>query len=265
MLDPAHRFRSWPIGRKVMVVGILPSFLGLSAAFGMLTFPEQDGTDERLHCGVASRPDVALSMGTGPAISARLLAADPRAGDTPTPQAFATIRSYLAARPTSRPRFAVLATDGLPEPNCGSTVDATVAAIRDLRTSLGVDTYVLGFVGPTRSGDTSGIPALRAGLNRMADAGGRPRPGTTRYYEAVDGPALTTALQAIIASAADCHVELPATPARPGSLEVRQNGTRVSAAQWSLSGRRLTFTGAACDAIRSGVVTRVEVSDSCAP
>ncbi|MCZ7677876.1 MAG: hypothetical protein M5U28_03475 [Sandaracinaceae bacterium] len=132
---------------------------------------------------VATSPEIGLAHGTGPAIAARLIAADPRAGDTPTPDAFATVRSYLASTPTTRPRFVVLMTDGLPEPNCGATVPATVAAIADLRTSLGVETFVVGIVGPDSTGSMAGIPALRDALNMMADAGGRPRSGTLRYYE----------------------------------------------------------------------------------
>ena len=241
---------------------VLPSLTDLP--MGMLTFPRMDGTSELMSCTVASTPDIGIALGTGPAISARIIAADPRGGDTPTPQAFATARSYLASLPaTARPRFVVLATDGLPEPNCGATVPATVAAIAALRADFGIDTFVLGFVGPDRTGDTSGIPALQAALNEMAVAGGRARAGSLRYYEAVDGPAFERSLRAILASATDCTVELAATPARPSAIVVRQNGVVVPASGYTLTGRRLAFTGAACDAIRSGAVTTISVSDTC--
>jgi hypothetical protein len=97
----------------------------------------------------------------------------------------------------------------------------------------------------------------------MADAGGRPRSGSTRFYEAVDGPALTTSLEAIIAAAADCAMELSSVPPRPNAIEVRQNGALVPAGGWTLSGTTLRFWGAYCDAIRAGVVTSVNVSDAC--
>jgi len=122
---------------------------------------------------------------------------------------------------------------------------------------------VLCFVGPDRTGDTSGIPALQAALNEMAVAGGRARAGSLRYYEAVDGPAFERSLRAILASATDCTVELAATPARPSAIVVRQNGVVVPASGYTLTGRRLAFTGAACDAIRSGAVTTISVSDTC--
>ncbi len=230
---------------------------------GMMTFPHLDGTDERYNCAVASSPDVPLMFGAGPTIEARLLASTPRAGDTPTPAAFDTVQSYLSTHPSSRPRFVVLATDGLPEPNCGATVDATVAAISRLR-GAGIDTFVLGIVGPDSSGSTAGIPALQDGLNRMADAGGRARPGAIRYYEAVDAPALTTAMESIIAAAADCQFELASDPPRgAGSVEVLQDGVVVPSSGWTLTGRTLRFRGAYCDAIQLGAVRAIDVRDGC--
>ncbi len=230
---------------------------------GLLTFPRMDGTSELMSCMVASTPDIGIALGTGPTISARLITVDPRGGDTPTPQALATADAYIRAHPTSMPRFVVLATDGLPEPNCGATVPATVAAITSLRTMLGVDTFVLGFVGPDRTGDTSGIPALQAALNQMADAGGRARSGSLHYYEAVDGPAFERSLRAILASATDCGFDLASAPPRPGHEVVRQNGLVVPAASYTITGTRLTFSGLACDAIQSGSVTTISVSDTC--
>jgi hypothetical protein len=240
---------------------VLPMLDGLH--MGLLTFPRMTGDSETGNCMVASSPDVSVGLGTRSAILSRLETADPRAGDTPTPQAFTTAQSTFAAMSSPRERFVILATDGLPEPACGSTVDATVAAITDLRTSLGIDTFVLGIVGPDADGDTSGIPALQDGLNRMADAGGRARPGSIRYYEAVDGAALTAALEAIVAAATDCSFTLPSAPPRPGSIEVRQGTTLVPTSGWTLSGTRLEFTGAWCDSIQAGLVSSISVTDSC--
>jgi hypothetical protein len=250
----------WQELRTAMTT-VLPSLSDLP--LGLHTFPLQTGDAERLNCMVGTSPDVPIAFGAGPAIDARLAAATPRAGDTPTPDAFAAVRRYLASVTSSRQRFVVLLTDGLPEPNCGATVPATVTAIQELRTLHGVDTFVVGIVGPDSTGSTAGIPALRDGLNQMADAGGRPRTGTLRYYEAVDGPALTRSLRAVLAAATDCHVELSSTPSRPARVEVRQNDVLVPATGYTLTGRRLDFVGAACEAIRSGSVTRITARDTC--
>ena len=239
---------------------VLPMIADLH--MGLWTFPEVTGTSELLNCDIASGPDVGLAAGTSSAILSRLVAADPRAGDTPTPQCLSATDIYLSGITTSRERFVVLATDGLPEPNCGSTVAATVTAISALR-SAGVDTFVLGIVGPDNMGDTSGIPALRAGLNDMADAGGRARPGAIHYYEAGDVPSFTSALEAIIASATNCNFTLASTPPRPASTEVRFDGSLVPSSGYTLSGRNLEFTGAYCNQIQSGVVGAITVSNPC--
>jgi hypothetical protein len=254
-------------GLMMAMSAVLPSMSDLD--LGMLTFPELDMTAEHGNCAVAATPEITIGAGNGGLISARLIAADPRAGDTPTPAAIETARAYLAANPSTRQRFVVLLTDGLPEPNCGSDVPATVAAITNLRTTLGVDTFVLGIVGPN-PGDTEAqalarMTALRAGLNELAVAGGRARPLTApyRYYEGNDGPALELALRAILAAATDCSVDLSSTPSRPHAVQVRQNGVLVPASGYSLTGRRLEMRGTWCDAIRSGTVTTISVSDTC--
>ncbi|MCB9591434.1 MAG: VWA domain-containing protein [Sandaracinaceae bacterium] len=247
---------------QTAMTSVLPMLDALP--MGALTFPRTTGDSERGNCMVASSLDVGIATGTRPAILGLLTTEDPRAGDTPTPQAFATASSELMSMPSSAIRFAILLTDGLPEPACGSTVDATVAAISALRAS-GIDTFVIGIVGPDPGGSTSGIPALQAGLNRMADAGGRARPGAIRYYEAVDGAALTSALTSIVASATDCHFTLATAPARPSRVEVRFDGSRVPASGWTLAGTALTFTGTWCAQIQAGLVSSITVNDPCGP
>ena len=245
---------------KSAMSSVLPMLSDLH--MGLLTFPLLNGTSESGWCGVASGPDVGLALGTGAAINSRLVTADPRAGDTPTPQAFGVAMSYLGGLSTPRERFVVLLTDGLPEPNCGSTVSATVSAISSLRSS-GVDTFVIGIVGPDNMGSSAGIPALQAGLNQMADAGGRARSGAIRYYEANDGAALTNALESVVASATNCNFTLASAPPRPGAIEVLLDGNLAPASSWTLTGRDLTIHGSRCDNIQAGAVSSVTVRDNC--
>jgi len=241
--------------------GVLPMLPEMD--LGLLTFPEwQGGTSERLSCEMSDSPDIAFRRDAAASISARLALVDPVAGDTPTPGAFATASSYLAGVPAADTRFVVLVTDGLPEPNCGATVPATVSAISGLRAD-GVETFVLGIVGPDASGDASGIPALQDALNEFAVAGGRPRPGATQYYEAVDGPELSRALDAILASATECQFDLAVAPPRPGDVTVRLDGDAVPAAGYTLAGRHLEFHGTYCDRIQAGAVTAISVEDDC--
>ena len=122
---------------------------------------------------------------------------------------------------------------------------------------------MIGIVGPDRTGDTSGIPALRDGLNAMADAGGRPRSGTLHYYEAVDGAALTSSLEAILAAATDCHFEVSTAPARPSRVQVDEDASLVPTSGWTLTGTSLDITGTYCDRIRAGLVSSIRVTDTC--
>ncbi len=233
---------------------------------GMLMFPRLTGGSESGNCMVSASPEVPIALGTRPTIQSALVANDPRAGDTPTPQAFGVAQSYLMSTPTGRERFAILLTDGLPEPNCGSTVPATVAAINNIRTTLMMDVFVIGIVGPDRDGDTSGIPALQDALNMFAVAGGRPRSGAVRYYEATDGAALTSAMTSVLAAATDCRFRLPSAPPTPSTLQVRQDGLlipRSSFNGYTISGRDLEFHGAFCSAIQAGLITTIRVTDPC--
>ena len=246
---------------------VLPSMNGLDT--GLLTFPTQDGSGEGGNCSVSLFPDVSVGSNNGLAIALRLAAATPRGGDTPTPSAINTASTWFALSPSSRTRFVILATDGLPEPNCGATVSATVNAITSLRSLHDVDTFVLGIVGPDNNGSSAGIPALQAALNEFADAGGRPRAGTLRYYEAVDGATIADAMRSILAAASDCSVQLSSAPPGGVSLTVQQipagGGAPITipTTQFSVSGSTVQFTGAACTSIRAGNVDSVQASHSC--
>ncbi len=246
---------------KSALNSVLPTLSG--SLMGLLTFPEMDGTSELFNCKVASSPDIGLALGTSSGILTRLVAADPRAGETPTPDALATAATYLGSISTSRDRFVVLVTDGLPEPNCGATVAATVAAISSLR-SGGTDTFVIGIVGPDSSGNTSGIPALQDALNKMADAGGRARSGAVRYYDGPNAAGLTGSLAAVAASATDCQFILPSAPAQPLQVQARLDGVPVASTDFTVTAGVLTFSGNACAQIQAGTVSSITVADDCA-
>ena len=58
-------------------------------------------------------------------------------------------------------------------------------------------------------------------FNALADAGGRPRSGATRFYRPEDAAALIADLAAIPPAFADCRVHLDAAPAYPQRLVLR--------------------------------------------
>lgn len=220
---------------------------------GLILFP--DGGDAS--CTVATAPDVGIAARNAPAIIARLRAHPPHdMANTPTPSAIELAEDYLARTPSARPRYLVLATDG--EPTCGMTVDGTVAALDRVRSTYGIETFVLGIHG--------GVAGLHEALNRMAVAGGRPRAGATQYYNATTTAELATALRGIAASTAGCTYRLSRTPERPTLVTVEQDGAAVPAAGWTYTdatSREIRFLGSYCTRLTDGTVHTIRVHAPC--
>lgn len=188
-------------------------------------------------------------------------------GATPTGPSVDAARSYYGTIPVNPiGRYALLATDGLP--NCGAplpdggteeTVDETVAAIEALH-AAGVTTYVLGF--------GSGFGSDPSALNRMATAGGTPRP-----FSADSPAALDAALEAIAAEIIppSCTVELDGPTRDPMLFQVRFDGgpliprnmSHTSGWDYDPATNTITFYGTECEQVQSGSVTNIEVDFGC--
>jgi hypothetical protein len=189
-------------------------------------------------------------------------------GATPTHTSIDAARSYYASIPPNPiGRYALLATDGLP--NCGpeipdgggteETVDETVAAIAALRTD-GINTYVIGFgAGFDGSGDA---------LMRMAVAG-----GTMRPYTAMSAADLDMALDAIAAEVIppSCTVMLDGPPRDPmlfrvsfdGGPLIPRNTSHTSGWDYDPATNTITFYGPDCGRIERGEVVSVDVDFGC--
>jgi hypothetical protein len=234
------------------VRSVLPP-LDATLYMGLVIYPEPDA------CAVPATPQVPIVQPSGSVIASYLAVRGPyRTALTPTLGALQTAERYLRASASPRRRFIVLATDGAP--NCGSGVSEVVAQLGRIRT-LGVDTFVLGIPG----GDAS----LFGPLNVMADAGGRPRAGVVRFYEAGSTASLEAALRAITAAAASCTYRLGSVPSRPDLVTVQFDGAMIArdpASGWSYTDttyREIRFNGAACTRLQSGAVRTVNASFNC--
>ena len=112
---------------------------------------------------------------------------------TPTAEALEAAKGSTDMQDTSRPRFVVLVTDGMP--TCGNDAGGrAVAAVDDLF-AQDVTTFVVGF-------GTEAASAQRT-LSGMAAAGQPPLPdgGAAAYYQANDGTSLAAALSDILGRA----------------------------------------------------------------
>ncbi len=195
-------------------------------------------------------------------------------GPTPTMLALRLVRDWYLGHPDLvGDRYVILATDG--GPNCNLTADYTtcrctggpslcspsntfarincldappaIAEVRSLA-AMSVRTFVIGLNGTQDFADV---------LNDMADAGGRPRGGMTRYYNATSATELVSELGRVTQALADCTLRLDAAPPDPNLVDVRLDGhslyrdvRHMNGWDWSdETHREIIFHGPTCDEI----------------
>jgi hypothetical protein len=225
---------------------------------GLLAFPSLSGES----CGVAGTPNVPVQQPSASQINGQLASMDPGSGGTPMYGALDSARQHLSSMPAGdRPRFLVLATDGLP--GCSTTAEV-VGLLETIRSDLGVETFVLGIA---EGGYFHEDQDFRDNLNRLAVAGGRPRSADAKYYPMELPREFESALVGVTASASECEYELDVPPADPSALDVRFDDNPVSRGSsngWTLEGAAtLRLHGSACAQLQSGHVQSLEVSGGC--
>jgi len=193
-------------------------------------------------------------------------------GGTPTGESLQAADSYYLNLADSTHRsFVLLITDGMPTCPSGNGREATQAdaqlslkAVTDLH-SHGVDTFVIGL----GEGINSTNPQL---LNDMATAGGRPRSGATKYYQANSLADLQAVLDAIGGMVIGCNVALTVVPEFPSLLWVYFDGETVPKDKshvngWDYDATRnaIDFYGDYCDQLRNGDVESLRVLKACKP
>lgn len=151
-------------------------------------FPRYDGTcvpydTFRVPLGYNNKTDINNAMIEYPF----------KAGTTPMCTAITRLADEMAFKDPQRPNYILLLTDGVPDAACcgvdpvQATINSIVAAANQ---TPSVKTIVVGF---------GSLPASdRDALNRMADAGGVPKQGSNKFYEATDAASLNTVLNTIL-------------------------------------------------------------------
>ena len=231
--------------------------------FGLLEFPSDDNPG----CSATATPKVNIGLGAGPGFTGYFNGRSP-GGNTPAHVGLTSALTYFNSLPVNTAgRYVLFATDGLPnclngDPNISSDA-ATVAAVTALF-NAGVKTYVLGFGGAF--GQT---PAV---LNDAAVAGGKPKAGSTKFYEASNQAELDMALQAISGGiiVPSCSFQLQSAPPDPNNVTVSINGTPVPRSpshgngwDYSPNAMTITFFGTYCSTIMGGAMTNVAFSYGC--
>ena len=205
-------------------------------------------------------------------------------GGTPTASAIEIAGTHLRARRTTNSARAMeLATDGAP--TCNANLDAvncvcTTARPCQSRSCLddarsvarlanmadaGVPTYVIGI---QSSNDTIFISAL----NAMAVAGGRPRPGSQRFYSATSAAELTAAFNAIRDQVSRCSFLTSSVPNQGGTIIITLNGVELpydegGSTGWKWTDRdngELILQGSTCATVMS-TAAALEAIVTCGP
>jgi hypothetical protein len=150
----------------------------------------------------------------------------------------------------------LIALGGYPEASCVDDA-ASVEALADLERA-GIKTYVVGVPGSEIYRDT---------MNALAVAGGTARDGDVAYYDVRDLEGLNEALLQIGAEVAQsCTIELDEAPPNPDFVNVYFDRALLPADPdngWSIEGATVTLHGDACDDVRGGAVTEVQVVAGC--
>jgi len=199
-------------------------------------------------------------------------------GGTPTSEALRLAAQYLGGARTVA-RTIILATDGAPncnpdldprtcvctsatspcnDPRTGSPENClddtrTVKVTRDIFELQKIPVYVIG-IGGTED------PAFISALDKLAVAGGRPRPTTPKHYNVQSSAELKSSLQSIGDSIAKCTYLTPSAPTDPNAINVEINGSAVPRDPSHKSGwdwvdqafGTLAFFGPSCDAASTG-------------
>jgi hypothetical protein len=228
--------------------------------FGVMEFPSDE------NCAADAVPEVGIALNAHAAFSSYLAARSP-GGNTPAHIGLTSALAYYNTIPVNPAgRYVVFATDGLPnclggDPDAASDA-ATIAAVTALK-NANIPTYVLGF-------GTFGLPV--GVLNDAAVAGGKPKPGTTKFYEANNANDLNMALQAIAGGVIvpSCSYQLQSAPPDPQNVTVTINGMVVPRSPQHTMGwdyypdaMTITFFGSYCAQIMSGAITNVSFVYGC--
>jgi hypothetical protein len=270
--------------------------------FGLVNFPGPAATSaySTQACVVDSNVTVALAPTNGAAVLAALPGPTSTnaviRGGTPAEvgvtRAVEHLQSIAPQYPENEP-FIVLITDGAANcsssnPDCNqwmSGLDAKdTCPLLELydenlpitvanASAAGIDTFVIGIdiADSVQGGGTqpNGVPEANAfqRLNDVADAGGRPRPGTEKFFNTTNEAELLAALEEVASQVISCTIRLdepPNVPPRPNQrpyVSVTVGGVTYSEVMDCATENGFIFTnpeltelelcGAACDALKS--------------
>jgi hypothetical protein len=219
--------------------------------FGLMLFPAGGGNSQQCVPGPVS---VQVGDQRGAAIGMSLDATGP-GGRTPIGGVLTAAGMVPALADPMRANYVMLVTDGTE--TCGG--DGVAAATANLA-NKGIKTFVVGFGGEVDAQNLSDI----------ATAGGTPRPGATKYYQADDAAGLTAAFNLIAQGALGCEYRLASAPPDPAKVFVYVNGVlqnrdvaHANGWDYSPATTRITFYGGLCSLVATDATAKVSIVYGC--
>ena len=219
--------------------------------FGMMLFPA--GGTNSTQCVPAA---VSVPVGNASAMSiASTLDMNMPGGRTPIGGVLTAAGMVPSLADPMRANYVMLVTDGTE--TCGG--NGVMAATQNLQ-MRGIKTFVVGFGGEVDA----------TNLSDIATAGGTPRPGAVKYYQADDAPGLLAAFNLIAQGALGCEYRLTTAPPDPSKIFVYVNGVLQNrdvahANGWDYSPAtvRITFYGGLCNLVATDATAKVSIVYGC--
>lgn len=219
--------------------------------FGLMLFPAGGGNQTQCVPG-----PVAVTVGDMRAAQiATALNMNMPGGKTPIGGVLTAAGLVPELADPMRANYVMLVTDGTETCNGNGVTAAT-----NNLANKGIKTFVIGF----------GADVDAANLSAIAVAGGTPRPGATKYYQADDAPGLLAAFNQIAQGALGCEYRLAAAPPDPSKIFVYVNGVlqnhdvnHANGWDYSTATVRITFYGGLCNLVATDATAKVSIVYGC--
>ncbi len=219
--------------------------------FGLGLFPA--GGTTQLRCVPAT---TSVTIGDRKATQiATALDANMPGGSTPIGGVLTSAGLVPELSDATRANYVMLVTDGTETCN-GNGVQAAANNLAQ----KGIKTFVIGFGGEVDA----------TNLADIATAGGTPRAGSPKYYQADDAPGLLAAFNLIAQGALGCEYRLASAPPDPSKVFVYVNGVlqnrdvaHANGWDYSPSTVRITFYGGLCNLVATDATSRVSIVYGC--
>ena len=230
------------------------------ASWGLKLFPTSTA------CMVSDGVDVPVGSAAFNDVITRIRGTIPAMGSEGSPIHQAVLTALVGFPAAAKPRFFVLASDGLPgcpvgEPGESKAYDAVRTAA-----AQGVRTFVVGTA-------TAGSPQHTM-LNELATSGREPRAGDTRYFAAQNKTQMVQALNEITDQLTSCLFSVTPAPPSPNFVAMEIAGARVPRDQNQVDGwnygadmgagsKTIRVYGSACAKLRANAAAPVEMIYGC--